>query len=99
MQTISLDEDYAADLFLKRFFQMGKIFCHAPMEEEKKNYEHDDMLTHILLLRQNDMITYIPSNHGGSLKSSIEKIDFKSEVDSNFRRGAEEADTYFLPTG
>ena len=65
----------------------------------KKNYEHDDMLTHILLLRQNDMITYIPSNHGGSLKSSIEKIDFKSEVDSNFRRGAEEADTYFLPTG
>jgi hypothetical protein len=35
-----LDERNATDLFLKKFFQMGKIFSHAPMKE-KKNSEHD----------------------------------------------------------
>lgn len=43
----SLDEGNAADLFLKKFFQMGKIFSHAPMKE-KKNCEHD-MSTHIIV--------------------------------------------------
>lgn len=43
--------------------------------------------------------TYIPSNHGGSLKSSIEKTAFNSGEDTNFKRGAEGALEYFLPTG
>lgn len=43
--------------------------------------------------------TYIPFIHGGSLTSSMENSDFKSEDDTNFRRGAEGADRYFLPTG
>lgn len=45
------------------------------------------------------MITYIPSNHGGSLTSSIGKRTFNSGEDTSFKRGAEGADTYFLPTG
>lgn len=43
--------------------------------------------------------TYIPSNHAGSLKSSIENRDFNSEEETNFKRGAEGALEYFLPIG
>jgi len=43
--------------------------------------------------------TYIPSNQAGSLKSSIEKTAFNSGEDTNFKRGAEGALEYFLPTG
>lgn len=31
----------------------------------------------------------MPSNHGGSLTSSIENNAFRSEVETNFIRGAE----------
>lgn len=43
--------------------------------------------------------TYIPSNHAGSLKSSMENRALSSGEDTNFNRGAAEADIYFLPTG
>jgi len=43
--------------------------------------------------------TYIPSTHEGSLTSSTENKAFNSGVDTNLRRGAEAADTYFFPTG
>lgn len=43
--------------------------------------------------------TYIPSNHAGSLKSSIEKTAFNSGEETNLKRGAEGALEYFLPTG
>jgi hypothetical protein len=43
----SLDEGNAAVLFLKKFFQMRRIFSHAPMKE-KRSYEHD-MSTHIII--------------------------------------------------
>lgn len=76
---------------------MGKIFSHAPMKE-KKNYEHD-MVKDVILRSQSDTMTYIPSDHGGSLTSSMEKKDFNSELDTNFRRGAEGAVTCFFPTG
>jgi len=42
---------------------------------------------------------YIPSNQGGSLTSSMVKTAFSSGEDTNFRRGAEGTDVYFLPTG
>lgn len=44
-------------------------------------------------------LTYIPSNHGGSLTSSIENRVFNSEVETNFNRGGEGVETYFFPTG
>ena len=44
-------------------------------------------------------IAYIPSNHAGSLTSSIEIRAFNSGAHINFRRGAEVAGAYFLPTG
>lgn len=44
-------------------------------------------------------ITYIPSSHGGSLTSSTGKRAFNSGVDTNFKRGDEEAGWYFLATG
>lgn len=46
-----------------------------------------------------ECITYIPSNHGGSLTSSTENSDFNAGVDINLRWGAEGAETYFLLTG
>jgi len=44
-------------------------------------------------------IAYIPSNHEGSLTSSMENRAFNSGVHINFRRGAEGEGAYFLPTG
>ena len=44
-------------------------------------------------------ITHIPSNHEGSLTSSIENRALSSLVDINFKRGAEGVDANFLPTG
>lgn len=43
--------------------------------------------------------THIPSNHEGSLTSSIVNRALSSIVDINFRRGAEGVDAYFFPTG
>ena len=43
--------------------------------------------------------THIPSNQEGNFTSSMENKAFNSGVDTNFRRGAEGADMYFLPTG
>lgn len=44
-------------------------------------------------------ITYIPSNHGGSLKSSVENRAFSSEEETNFKRGADGVFENFLATG
>lgn len=76
---------------------MRNIFGHAPMKE-KKNYQHD-MSTYVIISSQRDPMTYIPSDHGGSLTSSMEKRAFNSVLGTNFSRGAEGAVPNFLPTG
>lgn len=45
------------------------------------------------------MYTYIPSTQGGSLTSSMQKNAFSSDEATNFIRGAEGAEEYFLVTG
>lgn len=44
-------------------------------------------------------ITYIPSTHEGSLKSSTENKAFNSGEETNFKRGGAAALRNFLPTG
>lgn len=57
------------------------------------------MSTYVIISSQRDPMTYIPSDHGGSLTSSMEKRAFNSVLGTNFSRGAEGAVPNFLPTG
>lgn len=67
------------------------VVCKA-QQNDKEHSMHG-------IRRSKMQTTHIPSNQDGNFTSSMENRAFNSGVDTNFRRGAEGADMYFLPTG
>lgn len=61
----------------------------------RKNWETEMHLVSYIRMA----LTYIPSNHGGSLKSSMENRALSSEEETNFKRGADGVFENFLATG